>query len=133
MEYVMSAPSTEELPMRAVREPDVESDPEIEEIFREMQRLVFKHPIVSQAIISAFAAEGRRFACTPEGQVWLARLAGSDLHRKGRELFYLGTFGMFSERDPGVLPSAMVDGFVRAVKSGDLAAMLSLLTGRPRR
>lgn len=108
-------------------------DEELDEALRAAQRLVFKHPIASQAVIAALAREGREFAETPEGALWRERLSRSDLYRKGREIWYLGTIGMFSERDSGVLPSTMVEGFVQAVKSRDLGSLFALLGVGPRR
>lgn len=114
------------LPEEAAPEAPLD-DEELDEALRAAQRLVFKYPIASQALIAALSREGRAFAETPEGAVWRERLARSDLYRKGREIWYLGTLGMFSERASQLLPSTMVEGFVQAVKSRDLGSLFTLL------
>jgi hypothetical protein len=108
------------------------SEDELDALLRDAQRLIFKYPIASQAFIAALAAEGRTFAQTPEGMVWRERLARSELYRKGRELWYLGTLGMFSARSSGVLPSVLIEAFVQAVRTRDIASLVTLLGG-PRR
>jgi hypothetical protein len=112
---------------------DPERHEELDHVLRETQRIIFKYPIAAQAVIAAFAAEGRRFAETDEGREWRERLERSELYRRGREIWHLGTLGMFSAHAPGVLPSVMVEGFVRAARSRDLHALLTLLGHRSRR
>ena len=41
------------------------------------RRAINTHPIAAQAIFSALAAEGRRYAMTEEGRALVARLASS--------------------------------------------------------
>lgn len=118
------------IPVLELTESPTGGEDELGRLLREAQRLIFKYPIASQAVIAAFVAEGRRFSETAEGQAWRIRLARSDLYQRGKEIWYLGTLGIFGEKSPGVLPSAMVEAFIQATSRLDLDAVLAFLTRR---
>ncbi len=126
----MTARAEEPLPVLELTEAAAGGDAELRRGLREAQRIIFKYPIVSQAVIAALAAEGRRFSETDEGRLWRARLSRSDLYRRGREIWYLGTSGVFGEKSTGVLPSAMVEAFVQAASRLDIESVVDLFTRR---
>ncbi len=96
-------------------------------LLREAQCLLLKYPAAAQAAFKAFVAEGRTFAATPAGRWWVERLAGSDLVRRGRELWESSALNMLEESAPGVLPSSLMDAMVRAIMQSDLARVLQRL------
>lgn len=106
-------------------------DPE-DELFEALgsaQTAMARYPIAAQALFSALVAEGRRYAKTPEGAALQARLAGSDLIRRGRVLWEVGTLNVLEEHPEGVLPSKVVDALVQASATPDLERMLARLFG----
>jgi hypothetical protein len=113
-----------ELPILVLREPESEQD-ELLGVLREAQRLVFKYPVAAQGIARAFVEEGRRFAQTEDGEAWRAHLAASDLLKRGRALWDVGTLGSLRERSETTLPTVMVDAFVQAAASGDIESLLA--------
>jgi hypothetical protein len=89
-----------------------------------VQRLIVKYPFAAQALFSAFVAEGRRFAQTPEGRALKADLAGSELLERSRTVFQFVTHNVLEERAPEGLPSALLTAFMEAARTFDLEPML---------
>ncbi|WP_437317531.1 hypothetical protein [Sorangium sp. So ce385] len=89
-------------------------------ILRRAQLLVLKHPVAAQAAFAALIAEGRRFAATPEGTEWAAALAGSDLVRRGRQVWDAVGMNMLEDDPDAILPSAYLEALLRAARSPDL-------------
>ena len=94
---------------------------------RALSDVLLRYPIAVQAAFSALAAEGRRFAATPEGQALKTDLAASELFDRVRLLW--GSLGMhaFVERPIEVLPSFFLDGAMRAAAVEKLEPILSAL------
>lgn len=90
--------------------------------------LLVKYPVAAQALFAALVAEGRRYAETPEGRVARARLADSDLVRKGRAVFEAVSAGLVSEHE-GPLPSAFLEAFLEATRRDGLEAVLGQVFG----
>jgi hypothetical protein len=112
-----------ELPTLALR-PD---DDDLQEVLRELQFLLLKHPVAAQGAFAALVAEGRRFARTPAGKQWEARLRGSDLVRRGRVVWEVVTMKMLEEHAPTVLPTTYLDAMVKATSSAELEPLLARL------
>ncbi|WP_437570958.1 hypothetical protein [Sorangium sp. So ce542] len=93
-------------------------------ILRRAQLLVLKHPVAAQAAFAALIAEGRRFAATPEGAEWAAALAGSDLVRRGRQVWDAVGMNMLEDDPDAILPSAYLEALLRAARSPDLETAL---------
>ncbi|AUX28302.1 uncharacterized protein SOCE836_003720 [Sorangium cellulosum] len=85
---------------------------------------MLKHPVAAQAAFAALIAEGRRFAATPEGAEWAAALAGSDLVRRGRQVWDAVGMNMLEDDPDAILPSAYLEALLRAARSPDLEAAL---------
>jgi len=96
-------------------------------ILQEGQYLLLKHPVAAQASVRALVAEGRRFAETPTGRRWKARLARSELVRRGRMLWQGSVLNMFEENPDALLPSALLDAVMGAIVSEGLPALLARL------
>lgn len=75
----MSPDQTDDLPRLVLRASD-----ELEQLLRQVERLLARDPAGARILVGALVAEGRRFAATPEGRRWQAALAGSQLVRQGR-------------------------------------------------
>jgi hypothetical protein len=102
-------------------------DDELLRVLREAQFLLLKHPVAAQGLFSALVAEGRRYAQTPAGRRWHARLSGSDLIRRGRVVWEVVTLKMLEEHAPNVLPTTYLDAMVNATASPELEPLLARL------
>jgi hypothetical protein len=102
---------------------DDEDDPLVE-LLREAQLALLRHPVASQTAIRALVAEGRRFARTPDGRRWAARLAGSELVRRGRAAWEGSALGMFEETSDTMLPSSLVDAIVSVLARVDPSGLM---------
>jgi len=99
----------------------------LETVLRQASLLVLKHPIAAQAIFSAFVAEGRRFAATPEGRRWKRALADSELVRRGRALWERSVLSMLQDTPDTVIPTSILDAVVQAVGRDDLPDLIELV------
>jgi hypothetical protein len=113
--------SAAELPRVALGEPE----DDLAALLRKAQLLIIKYPLAAQAVFRAFVAEGRRFGETAEGQRWREELRGSDLVRRGRVVWEVGTLNVLEEESESALPSKLVDVFVRATAVRALEPFLS--------
>lgn len=93
-------------------------------VLRHAQSLLVKHPVAAQALFSAFTAEGRAYARTPDGQRWKRRLVDSELIRRGRVLWEVGTLNILEETPSGPIPSRIADAMVLALSRADLEGLL---------
>lgn len=96
-------------------------------LLREAQALLVKHPIAAQAIFRAFVAEGRAYAKTAEGRTWRDELARSELIRRGRVVWEVGSLNLLEENEDTVLPSKLLDAMVHAAGVEALEPFLSQL------
>lgn len=94
---------------------------------RQAQRLILRYPVAAQALFAAAVAEGRAYAETPEGAALRERLKGSDLIRRGRVVWEVGTLNVLEEEPSTVLPSKVMDALARAASVPDLEPMLTRL------
>jgi hypothetical protein len=94
---------------------------------REAQILMVQYPAAAQALFRAFVAEGRRFAKTTEGRRWRDELASSELIRRGRVVWEVGTLNLLEEDGETVLPSKLLDAVVQAAGVAELEPFLSKL------
>ncbi len=78
-------------------------------VLQALQAALLKHPIACQAAFSALVAEGGKFAATPEGREWKAKLENSTLVHQLRYVFDLTTFSLLERDPPNILPSAYID------------------------
>jgi hypothetical protein len=78
-------------------------------VLKALQTALLKHPIACQAAFGALVAEGVKFAATPEGQEWKAKLESSTLVHQLRYVFDLTTFSLLERDPPDILPSAYID------------------------
>jgi hypothetical protein len=122
MDVEASEPSVPTLVLR--RAPDA-----LGTILRELALLVRRHPVAMQAACRALVAEGRRFVETPEGRAWHARLAGSELVRRGRILWEASALDLLDDRGNARLPTAFVDALIGVLTSEEF---LERVTRTPR-
>jgi hypothetical protein len=99
------------------------------EVLARAHRAMLKHPLATQAAIGTLVAEGRRFAETQEGRRWCARLAGTDLVRRGQELWEGSGLGLMEDDPDTVLPSALVDSLLGRIAAGDVMGVIKALWG----
>lgn len=93
----------------------------------EGQHILLRYPQAARALIQAFVNEGRQFAATPEGQAWQARLAQSDLVRRGRFIWDAYSLDALLDDASDSLPSAWLDVILAAVANPDLETILANL------
>jgi hypothetical protein len=102
------------------------SDPDdLSVVLEGLRDVLARHPIAAQAAFAALASEGRRFAKTPEGDAWRARLVVSDLFDRVRLLWKSVGIYAFVERPRDMLPSAFLEGAIRAASKSGLESLLS--------
>jgi hypothetical protein len=116
----------ETAPVRIVLD-EPEGEDALLTMLREGQLLLLRHPAAAQAALRALVAEGRAFAATPAGRRWKARLADSELVRRGRMLWQGSVLTMLEERSDTLLPSALLDAVLGAAASDDLGGLLARL------
>jgi hypothetical protein len=102
-------------------------DAEVAALVGQIQRMVIEHPVAAQAIFSALVAEGRAFAKTEAGAVWHRRLASSNLVAKGRAIWEVATLNVLEEDESVVVPSRILDAFVKLTHERNLDVILSRL------
>jgi hypothetical protein len=100
---------------------------ELSSLLRQAQLLLVKYPAAAQALFRAFVTEGRRFGATPEGRRWHDELAGSELVRRGRVVWEVGTLNLLEENEETVLPSKLLDAIVYTAGVEALEPLLSRL------
>lgn len=108
-------------------DPNGPGEDELEALLTELQLAIVSHPIAAQALFRALVAEGRAFAATPEGARWAAHLADSPLVQRGRMVWDVTTLRMLDDDPATVLPSTLVDAFVRTTALETLEPFLSRL------
>ena len=99
--------------------------PERDALLQRVHEVLLRQPVAAQAVVSALVAEGRRFAGTPAGRRWLAKLDGSDLVRRGQSLWEASSLVLFEEDRDTVLPSALIDSILGAIAVADGVPALS--------
>jgi hypothetical protein len=104
---------------------NIAAEDSIEQVASHVVRLVLKHPIAAQAIFSAFVAEGRRFARTPEGRRWRAALADSEFVRRGRALWEGSLLNWLEDNPETLIPTAVLDAIVQVISQGDASSALA--------
>ena len=97
------------------------------ELLRGLQRALLTHPVAAQAIFTALLAEGRRFAGTQEGRLWIERLRSSALLQQVRHVFDLSTLNLLEEEPAGTLPSGYLDALFMVAAGGEGDALLDRL------
>lgn len=109
--------------------PEFDAGPEdgLMAVLRHAQRLILRYPIAAQALFSAAVEEGRDYAKTAEGAALRQRLAGSDLVRRGRVVWEVGTLNVLEEETTTVIPSKVMDALAKAATIPDLEPMLTRL------
>ncbi|WP_437994900.1 hypothetical protein WMF26_26125 [Sorangium sp. So ce185] len=119
----MSAPDDVPAPRVVLHDPE----DELAVVLRTAQQLLLRYPAAAQALFRAFAAEGRAFAQTPEGQRWREELSGSELIRRGRVVWEVGTLNLLEEDADTMLPSKLLDAIVHTAGVDALEPLLSRL------
>jgi len=115
-------PMSDEGPELEVREEDA-----LLSALRQAQRLILRYPVAAQALFAAAVAEGRAYGETPEGAALRERLKGSELIRRGRVVWEVGTLNVLEEEPATVLPSKVMDALAKAATVPDLEPMLTRL------
>lgn len=105
---------------------EIGDDAELLALLTRLQRVVLEHPVAAQAAFAALVAEGRAFARTEEGSAWQRRLASSRLIQKGRAIWEVATLNVLEEDSSTVIPSRVLDAFVKLTHE----QMLETLLGR---
>lgn len=106
---------------------DTPVEDELEALLTQLQIAIVSHPIAAQALFRALVAEGRAFAATQEGRRWAALLADSPLVQRGRMVWDVTTLRMLDDDPATVLPSTLMDAFVRTTALETLEPFLSRL------
>lgn len=110
-----------------MRGPPATAAPEkpLAELLLALSDVLLRHPIAVQAAFAALAAEGRRFAETPEGARCKEDLAASELFDRVRLIWRSLGMHAFVEQPTEILPSFFLDGAIRAAFLDKLEPLLS--------
>jgi hypothetical protein len=106
--------------------------PQLLPLLRRFQGFLTRHPQLGAELLRGLAAEGRRFATTPEGLVWRQRLEASRLVRHGRLLWQSAGLERWIEGEPERLPTEWLQLLQRALEDGDPEDALAALLERER-
>lgn len=107
--------------------PITRDEDEIGLVLHRLQLAILRHPVAAQALFRALVAEGRAFARTAAGQRWAAVLADSPLVRRGRMVWDVATLRTLDDDPETLVPSAIVDAFVKVTAVDALEPLLSRL------
>lgn len=102
-----------------------EPEDELHRQLRQLQYLILRYPVASQALFAALVAEGRQYAATDEGARWAAALTRSPAIERARVVWDVSTLRMLEDDPNTIVPSALLDGFIRAVGVEELEPFLS--------
>lgn len=111
--------------MKSARASRAPSDAEVLATLRALERVIFKYPLAIQAAFSALTAEGRRFARTPEGELWLRRLSEAHSMGRARMVWEVLSLSAFTEKHEQPLPGVFVENLVRVLRTRHLEPLLS--------
>lgn len=104
-----------------------EPDDRLGATLRRLQEAILLHPVAAQALFFALVEEGRAFARTEEGRRWLARLDGSELMTRSRVLWDALTVRSLEDDPETVLPTAVLEAFVKAATDAGIEHMATTL------
>jgi hypothetical protein len=108
---------------------DIDDGAEVVAILRCLQRAVLNHPVAAQAAFAALVAEGRAFLQTEDGREWSRRLESSRLIEKGRALWEVTTLNVLEDDESTVVPSRILDVFVKLTHDHAIQEVLGRLYG----
>ena len=100
-----------------------EDDAALRAALQDLQRFVLKHPAAAQALFAAAAAEGRRYATTPQGAALRDRLARSPWVHRARFAFEATTARLLTEEADAAVPPGWFDAIVRSLAHPDLEGL----------
>jgi hypothetical protein len=112
---------------------EIGEDAELGALLGLLQRAVLAHPVAAQAAFAALVAEGRAFRETEDGERWARRLASSRLVEKGRVIWEVATLNVLEEDASTVVPSRILDAFVKLTHEHALETILARLYARSER
>ena len=98
---------------------------EVEDALYQLQDVLLRHPMVTQAVFGSLVREGRRFANTAEGVALLDRLARSASVARARMIWEVLSLNAFVEPSTSALPSVFLERVVKALAIDGLEPVLS--------
>ena len=107
--------------------PAADEEDRLAEVMLQLQLVILRHPVAAQALFRALVVEGRRFAQTPDGRRWAAALVDSPLLRRARMVWDVVTLRTLDDDPATLVPSAIVDAFVKVSAVDALEPFLSRL------
>lgn len=110
-----------------------EDDAATLDLLRGLQHQILRHPVAFRAATAALVEEGRRFAKTPEGAAWRARLERSPWLPRARLLLKMLSLSMVEDGPVEELPSAYLDALFQAARREDVDQVIDRLFGQRRR
>jgi len=117
-------PPANEIPTLVIEDERSQVDP----LLLDVRRALWRHPLAAQSLFAMLVAEGRRFATTPEGKEWAARLAACETLEQVGVVWDLVTSRALEDDPDVVVPSVVAEAFVKAATDRSLAQLITLLT-----
>jgi len=98
---------------------------EVEDALYQLQDILLRHPLVTQAAFGSLVREGRRVAATPAGAALLDRLSRSASVARARMIWEVLSLNAFVEPSTSALPSVFLERVVKALAIDALEPLLS--------
>ena len=92
---------------------------------REAQTWVLRHPVAAQAIYRALVAEGRRFAGTPDGRRWKAKLEASETMRRASAMWGESALNALVDSGDSIIPPSFLDAALGVAMTNGLDSLLA--------
>lgn len=105
----------------------LEDDQALLRILRRLREWLWRYPSAAGSLVRMLVAEGRRFAETPQGARWRARLSKSDVVQRGRMVWSAYGLDRLLDDEPGTLPSEWLEMLARTLEEADLEETLATM------
>jgi hypothetical protein len=104
-----------------------EDNEQLSDFLLASQRFLMNYPQASRELVAGLVEEGRRYAQTTEGQVWMDALANSELVKRSMLIWEAFGLDLMMDARPTVTPSSWLEMIVSSLAHPDLESILSML------
>lgn len=105
----------------------LEDDRALPRILDRLRLWLWRYPDLARSLVRQLVAEGRRFAGTPEGARWQARLADAPLTQRGRMVWTAYGLDRLLDDQAATPPSGWLEALAAALEEADLEQTLAAM------
>ena len=91
------------------------------------RQFISQRPEILGPLVRGLIAEGKQFAETDDGEVWMVRLSDSRFIRQGRLLWHAAGLDAFVRDEPCEVPSELISGWIESLGTIDLDTVFTSL------